>query len=407
MLETKKFREERSAVVTEARAITDLAEAEGKELTSDESQKVDELLEKSVKLNEKITRYEKLNALSVEQEEKLKKDAKENGNSEDEEKDNIKAYHDVFWKYQRLGEKGMNPEELKLLSTRAQETTDNAAGGFLIEPEFSKKLEIALLAFGGMRSVASIFQTGTGATLPWPSVNSTENLGEWLDEGDEVDEQDEVFSSRDFEAWTASSKLVKVSVQMLQDSFFDLPGFLVDRLVERIARLTNLAYTVGDGATKPHGIITDAATGKLVASATAITFNELFDLKHSVDVAYRNENSRFMFNDTTLKAISVLKDNQGRYMWQPDTREGAPSLLLGHAFVVNNQMADIGASAKPVAFGDFKKYKIRDVRGFTLLRLNELYAAKLRVGFIGFLRTDGRLIDAGTKPVKVIENPAS
>ncbi|MGR3220863.1 MAG: phage major capsid protein [Candidatus Anammoxibacter sp.] len=405
-LETKKLREERSELVTEARLIAELAEKEEKELSADDSQKIDDLLEKSLELEKTISRNDRINTLSTEQEEKLLEEAEDNKNTPDEEKDNVKAYHDAFWKYQKVGVKGMKQEELELLSTRAQQTTTDTAGGFLIEPEFSKKLEIALLEFGGMREVAEIFTTSTGVTIPYPTVNSTSNKGEWLTEGSAVAEKDEVFASTDFEAWTASSKLVKVSRQLLQDSFFDLPSFLLDRLVERIGRLTNEDYTTGSGSSQPHGVITDAATGKTAASATAITMNEMFDLKHSVDPAYR-KNGRWMFNDTTLKVLSQLKDSDGRYLWQPNVQEGTASLLLGHPYTINSEIADIGASNKPVAFGDFKKYKIRDVLGFTLLRLEELYAAKLEVGFIGFLRTDGKLLDAGTNPIKLLVNAAS
>lgn len=405
-LETKKLREERSELVTEARQIAQLAEKEGEELSDDDSQKIDVLLEKSIELEKTIVRRERLNELDAEQEQKLLQDAKEKENTPDEEKENIKAYHDAFWKYQKVGEKKMTAKELELLTTRAQQTTTDTEGGFLIEPEFSKKLEIALLEFGGMREISDIFVTATGVTIPYPTVDSTSNKGEWLTEGSIVAENDEVFASVDFEAWTASSKLVKVSRQLLQDSFFDLPSFLLDRLVERIARLTNEDYTTGSGVSQPHGVMTDAAIGVNAASATAITMNEIIALKHSVDPAYRRD-ARFMFNDVTLKVLSQLKDSDGRYIWQPDVREGTASLLFGHPYTINSEVADIAANAKPVAFGDFKKYKIRDVLGFTLLRLEELYAAKLQVGFIGFLRTDGRLIDAGTKPIKVIKNPAS
>ena len=108
-----------------------------------------------------------------------------------------------------------------------------------------------------------------------------------------------------------------------------------------------------------------------------------------------------------MKVIAKLKDSDNRYLWNPDVQTGVASMLLGHGYVVNNEVANIAASAKPVLFGDFSKYKIRDVLGFTLLRLEELYAANLQVGFVGFLRTDGKLVDAGTNPVKVLANPAS
>jgi HK97 family phage major capsid protein len=80
---------------------------------------------------------------------------------------------------------------------------------------------------------------------------------------------------------------------------------------------------------------------------------------------------------------------------------GIPDRLLGYTYVVNQSMAStLAKAAKVVLFGDFSKYKIRDVAGIRLVRLDELFAQTDQVGFVAFLRTDGQLLDAGTNPVK-------
>ncbi|MBL4702094.1 MAG: phage major capsid protein, partial [Phycisphaeraceae bacterium] len=76
-------------------------------------------------------------------------------------------------------------------------------------------------------------------------------------------------------------------------------------------------------------------------------------------------------------------------------------------FVVNNDVPVMAASAKSILFGDFSKYLIRDVLGFQILRLEERYAEFLQIGFLGFPRHDGALIDAGTKPIQFYQNSAS
>lgn len=406
IIETKKDRELRAEKIKEARVITELAKKEERELTDDEAGKVDELMQKAIEIETSINRSERLNKLTTEQEAELEEKAKENDNSPEAETVKAKKITDTYWKFQRFGFAKLSTEEKELLELRAQQTTTDSEGGYLVPDEFSKELEVALLAYGGMREVSTVFKTTTGATLDWPTIDSTSNTGEWLAEGSTIGEQDETFGNVQFEAWTASSKVTKVSRQLLQDSAFDLPTYLKEWLITRIGRLTNVGYTTGNGSGKPHGVTVDATTGKTAASASAITFDEIIDLKGSLDPAYL-KNARFMFNTSTLKAVSQLKDSNNQYLWNPNVTEGAPSLLLGHPYTINQQVADIGASAKCMLFGDFKKYRIRDVMGFILLRLDELYAAKLRIGFIGFLRTDGRLLDAGTEPIQMLVNAVS
>jgi HK97 family phage major capsid protein len=66
-------------------------------------------------------------------------------------------------------------------------------------------------------------------------------------------------------------------------------------------------------------------------------------------------------------------------------------------------MAVPGSSAKKVIFGDLSKYIVRDVRDFTLLRLDERFAELGQVAFLAFSRHDGDLLNAGTNPVKYMQ----
>ena len=117
-----------------------------------------------------------------------------------------------------------------------------------------------------------------------------------------------------------------------------------------------------------------------------------------------------MLNDSTLKAIRKLVDNSGgsgvgNYLWMAGLSAGVPDTILGKPYTINQDMASIGTGNKSVGFGDFSKYKIRDVKGITVLRLNERYADSHQVGFFAFMRADGRTLDAGTDPIKVLLHP--
>jgi HK97 family phage major capsid protein len=145
------------------------------------------------------------------------------------------------------------------------------------------------------------------------------------------------------------------------------------------------------------------------ASTTAITIEEILDLVHSIDPAYRNNaggNVGFMFHDQTLKALKKLKDGENRPLWKPSVREGEPDTFDGYRYWLNQDMADtLAAAAKPILFGDFSKYYIRLVNAVEIRRADELFLANDLVGFFGFHRWDANLMD--TAAIKHLAMAAS
>ncbi|HLY57760.1 MAG TPA: phage major capsid protein, partial [Stellaceae bacterium] len=207
---------------------------------------------------------------------------------------------------------------------------------------------------------------------------------------------------------TFSSKLILVPNQLLQDSAFNLTTWLAGKLGVRIARALNRKLTVGSGAKEPTGVMNVATLGVLcpTGETTTVTADDLMDLEHSVDPAYR-ANAVWMLADPTLKGIKKLKDGAGRYLWTAGLAEGEPGTILGHTYVVNPHMPLPAANAQTIAFGDFSNYFIRRVRGMQVLRLTERYADFNQTGFLAFQRWDGNLVDAGTHPVKYLQQSAS
>jgi HK97 family phage major capsid protein len=150
----------------------------------------------------------------------------------------------------------------------------------------------------------------------------------------------------------------------------------------------------------------------LVGQTTSVIYDDLVDLFHSVDVAHRmSPGCKWMLADSSIKVIKKIKDSTGRPLWQPGVSAGAgagfPDTILDKPYVLNNDIAVMAANAKSILFGDLSKYKIRQVMGFTLLRLVERYAEFGQVGFLAFMRADGNLIDAGSNPVKYYQNSAT
>lgn len=275
-------------------------------------------------------------------------------------------------------------------------------GAVLIPDEATREFEMAMLQFGGPRRVAQIIRTAGGGDLPWPTSDDTGNKGRRLAEKKAIAELDITFGKTVWHAHKYTSDLVKVPVELLEDSPFNLISFIFSALGERIGRAHSTDFTVGGGGPGvPQGIVTGSTLGKTAASATAITADELLDLLGSVDPAYLVDGQTgWMFNNSTLTAIRKLKGSDNNYLWQPGLQGGNPDRLSNWPYTVNQDMPSIAASQKSILFGNLRQYKIRDVAVVRFRRLVERYADEDVEGFVAFSRNDGGLLNAGTDPVK-------
>lgn len=282
------------------------------------------------------------------------------------------------------------------------------AGNFTVPEGFVTSLERALLQFNGIRGVADVMRTVGGNDMPWPTINSTSNKGRIL--GENVTDSttlEPTFGRVIFRAYKYTSDFIKVPVELLEDSAFQLASLLGELQGEAIGRIQADHFTTGTGVNQPTGVVTSilaASATQAAASATAIAFDDIINLQHSVDPAYR-AGAIFMCHDSILAAIRKLKDGQGRYLWSSGTQVGAPDTING-APVVNNQSMDssIASGAESLLYGDFSKYKIRDAGDIRMVRLNERFADSDQVAFIAFLRSDGNLLNAGVAPIKALQH---
>ena len=267
----------------------------------------------------------------------------------------------------------------------------DSEGGYLVPDEYERTLVEALEEENVFRQLAKVIRTSSGdRKIP---VVATKGTASWIDEEGAYLESDDSFGQVSIGAYKVGT-MIKVSEELLNDSVFDLEAYISREFARRIGAKEEEAFFTGDGSGKPLGVLAatgGAEIGVTAASATAITADELIDLFYSLKAPYRR-NAVWVLNDSTIKAIRKLKDNQGQYLWQPSLTAGAPDLLLGKPVRTSAYMPAIAADAKTVAFGDFSYYWIADRQGRSFKRLNELYAATGQVGFLASQRVDGKLV---------------
>ena len=276
-----------------------------------------------------------------------------------------------------------------------------ADGGFLLPTITMTEIERAQLFYGSVRNVSAVLQTENGNTIDWPTVDDTSNEGELVSEGGTTSTGNVTVARKRWNAYTLRSKVVKLSFELVQDAPQNLEAVIMEIIGERLARGMNRYLTTGTGASQPYGVVTASTLGKTTASATAIAADEVLDLLFSVDPAYRM-NASFMVNDGIALAVRKLKGSgSGDYLWQPGLQLGQPDRLLGYPISYNNHMqATVATATKTMLFGDFSKYKVREVAGVRTQVLNELYANTGEIGIQSFQRFDGNILNAGVAPIK-------
>lgn len=315
--------------------------------------------------------------------------------------------------------------------------TEGSLGGYFVPAGFVYDIEKATKFYANLLDGTSIrvMETATGNVLPYPTSNDTNEAWTLLSETTQIADNgttpnypnvgsqptanpgNVLASNVTFGAYKGSTGLVRVSLELMQDSAFSLEAFLKDAFAVRLGRGYEYYLTLGTGTNMPFGIIPAiAASGAVpvVASgssandgvagntgANSIGYQDLVNLIHSVDPTYRR-GAKFMFSDLTLAHLKTRVDKFGRPLWVPSVRESGPDTVAGYPYVINQSFSNIAASATTVAFGAWSKFIARKVRDLQIQRLDERFADFGEVAYVGFSRIDSRLIDAGTHPLNVL-----
>jgi HK97 family phage major capsid protein len=319
-------------------------------------------------------------------------------------------YRKAFDTFLRSGTQDMDQEQRQLLQANLDNSKEaralgagvGSAGGFTVSEAFWAKVTETQKLYGGAMDGAEVITTDNGAPIPWASNDDTAMIGYQLGENVEATNEGDVeFGRLQLEAFTYVSGVQKISFQLLQDSTMDMEAFVGKKIGIRLGRIENRRFTNGNGTTQPQGYMTGLTAGRTSESATAITYNELIDLEHSVDPAYRDPaRCKWKFHDLVFAHLRKLRDDSGgeglgRPLWEPSLQVGAPSLFNGYGYVINNDMdSTVAAAKKTVAFGDWSSaFVVRKVKGASVIRFGEKFADSLQVGFLAYERIDSLVQD--------------
>ncbi|WP_376742190.1 phage major capsid protein [Ensifer canadensis] len=404
----KDLNEKRNKLVHHAREALDAITANTDEARAAElDARHDTIMAEFDKIEKQIDREERTAAIEARFEQRRQERRPISGDGEQRGQDDgdKPEYRHVFAKVVCGGIDDLSPEERAVLKQgvakfeqRTQTAGTTTAGGYTVPTELANEIVRSMLAWGPMydSDVARIITSSAGNPMKVPTVNDTGKSAGAHTEGTALTDdgsEDVTFGQKSLDAYVFDTEFIRWSFELDADSIFSMEALLADLLGERLGRVANAQLTNGTGTSAPNGVVTASSLGVTAASATALTTDELIDLEHSVNRAYRKSpKTAFMMNDLTVKAVRKLKNSDGDYVWAAgDITQGRPATLLGYKLHVNDSMADIATGNKTVLFGDFNKYFVRKVGAPVLGVLRERFWPDL--GIAGLIRFDGELAD--------------
>jgi HK97 family phage major capsid protein len=377
MNKIKNLKEQEAGIKAE---LTALSNIEGRALNTEESTKSQELLSQLSNVKHSIELEERMMAIA----------------SEEVVAEVVPAVEiskmDAFEGYLRNGIHNVKSEVRANLVT-----TSDANGGYIVPDEFKSELYQALKHYSNVMDVATVISTSHGRTIDMPKIDETTVVAAWGAESASLSATDMTYGTANIGA-NMLRTMVLLSIELIQDNDVNLTGQIANLFAARFGRALEESFTNGDGTSNtPTGFMHNITTGKTAAGATAFTREELVDLIHSVDKAYRaNPSFRMVMNDATLAEIRKMAfgtgDDRPLYT-QGNATVGEPTRVEGVPVVINSAMPNVGTGLKPIAVGDFSKFIIRQAGSYSFRRLDERFADNLQVAFLGYSRFDSMVID--------------
>lgn len=300
-----------------------------------------------------------------------------------------------------------------VLEGKAMSTAVAADGGYLVDPQTADSIRSMLVATSSLRAIANVVQID--ATSFDVLIDRSEVGSGWATEAAATAETATPAIERISIKLHELSAMPKASQRLLDDSAFDVEGWLAGKIATRFIRAEASAFINGTGVDQPKGILlpTKVAnaswswgnigyipTGAAADFATTNAVDCIISLVYALGADYR-ANASFIMNSKTAGAVRKMKDADGRFMWSDGLAAAEPARLMGYPVLICEDMPDIAANAYAIAFGDFKSaYTIAERPDLRILR--DPFSAKPNVLFYASKRVGGDVTDfAAIKLLKI------
>ncbi len=372
--------EARAKAWEEAKSMLDAAASEKRDLTAEENQKYDRIMQD---IDARAATIESIKAVADREERALEA---------------MKGFEGEVAEARRPEQ---NEAELIRSLARGEvrshvfEKRDvlKSSTGSPVPTSFYDQVILKARLVGPMLETSTVLNTAGGENLQIPSQSGW-STGTVSSEAALIGESDPTFNQFVTLGAYKYSFLTQISREMIEDAGVDILGFLADQTGNAMGYSVNNVLTIGTGTTQPTGIVTAAGSGITGGTGVsgAFTADNIIDLVYSVDTAGRRlPGVGFQMNAKSIAAVRKLKGNDGAYLFSPSLSADARDMLLGYPIFENPAMVDPATSAKSVIFGHLPSYFVRSVGGLRLDRSDDYAFANDLVTFRATFRVDGNL----------------
>lgn len=376
------LREKRKNIWESAKAFLDTVRDENGLVSAENTERYEKMENDVVQLGKEIERLERQQAMDAILSKPTSQPIIEqpgNGTQIEKLKGRAsQAYAQAFWN--SIRHKGFIDVQ------NALSVGTDSDGGYLVPEEYEKTLVDKLQEENFFRKLGTVIHTSGDRKIP---VVTGHGEASWMEENGLYPDSQDTFGQQSIGAYKLGTA-IRVSEELLNDSAFDVETYIANEFARRIGTKEEEAFLIGDGKSKPTGVFGSAELG-VTAGTTSITFDDVIDLYHSLRTPYRKK-AAWILNDSTVKTLRKLKDNNGNYIWQPSVTVGTPDTILNRPCYSSSFAPELAAGKRPLIFGDFSYYWIADREYRSFKRLNELYAANGQIGFLASQRVDGLLM---------------
>lgn len=375
----KQLREKRSAKVKRMQEILAGAKGENRAMSEEEQKEFDEAEAEIADLDKTITAAEK--AKELEQQETDKDDPED----EDEVKDKKdqdgenRAEDDrrIFADYIRGVVTGENRADMTL-----------GENGAVIPTTIANEIIKKIKDISPVYNDAAHYNVKGTLSIPYVDEEGTSLAVAYADEFAELEGEKEKFASIELGGFLAGV-LAKISKSLINNSDFDIVEEVETQIAEAFALWLDHEMLVGTA-----GKITGASTStkKIQSESTSvISFDDIIKLKDAIKAAHQT-GAYFVMRDTTLTAVRLLKDKNGRYLVNDDvTEEGRPT-ILGKPVYTSDAMPEIGKDAEPIIYVNPKvALAVKLTEDMELQVLKEKYATQHVIGVVGWAEVDAKV----------------
>lgn len=394
MSKIKTINENIASIEQEMRALTSAAEKrEELSMTADETKKFEELRAKRDELRSTLAALEEVERLDMQQ-------AQQRQAAAPAEDAAVALEKRAFCNFVR-GE-SLSPEERTAL------TMEN--GKAVVPVHVQNDIMLGLQGASNILSHIDLIVSDSAGTLTFPVATAPMTL-EKIAIGTASTEGEVEFIGIELSAYDYRTKPIPVSETLLAASDADVYQAIVDLFVDHIGFALSKKVIVDGTDNKDFGAILSTATVVAGAEPDTITLDDIVDLMSAVKAPFDDiTRAKFLVSSSTKKALLKIRDDHGFPIYARGVAEGAPATIFGYPVIVDDNMPNIGANKLAMAFGDFKTYKARIVKGVRVKMYDESkYADQGCIGLQGFVTGDGRPVrKAGSvEPIAVLKCSAS